>query len=73
MVAGTNMPPIAAAIGRAARLMSESAPCAISRLISRPATRKNTAISKSLIQKWSDRSIVHSPIPIRNGVCHSAS
>ncbi len=50
--AGTAMPPAAATPGRMRRGQVESWPSRNSRLISRPTSRKNTAIRRSLIQ-WS--------------------
>jgi hypothetical protein len=59
-------------MGSAARLGEESSPTRISRLISRPTTRKKTAISPSLIQ-WV-KSLVRekSPNPMVSFVCHSS-
>ena len=48
--AGTTIPPRAATSGSAAARGSRKSPCTISRLISRPTTKKNTAISRSLTQ-----------------------
>ena len=47
---GANMPPTAATSGNRARLAPASSPCTSSRFISRPMSRKNTAIKPSLIQ-----------------------
>jgi hypothetical protein len=48
--AGAIMPPRAAMNGSARRGQESSSPTRISRLISRPTSRKNSAISPSLIQ-----------------------
>ena len=48
--AGTIIPPAAANRGRASRRGLDSSPRSTSNLISRPTTRKNTAISPSLTQ-----------------------
>ena len=48
--AGTTIPPSAATPGAAARRTEFSSPSVISRRISSPTSRKNTAISPSLIQ-----------------------
>ena len=48
--AGTAMPPAAQRPGRTRRDQVESWPSTTSRLISSPTSRKNTAISASLIQ-----------------------
>ena len=46
--AGTSIPPMAAATGRAAVCRSRRSPTTISRLISRPTTKKKSAMSPSL-------------------------
>ena len=51
-IAGRIAPPMAAAIGSVARRTDASSPTRTSRLISRPTTRKKTAMRPSLIQ-WS--------------------
>src|SRR5690349_6590982 len=50
IAAGTAMPPSAATIGSVAFFTDESSPARISRLISSPTTKKNNAITPSLIQ-----------------------
>jgi len=50
MMAITNMPPAAAMPGRMRRGQVDNCPSRTSRLISRPTSRKNTAIRASLIQ-----------------------
>jgi hypothetical protein len=52
--AGTARPPMAAAIGKAARRTDASSPINSSRLISSPTSRKNTTISPSFTQCPSD-------------------
>ena len=49
--AGTTMPPIAAAKGRAICAAVDSSPCITSRFTSRPTNKKKTAISPSSIHK----------------------
>jgi hypothetical protein len=48
--AGSTTPPIAAIAGSAAALRSRSSPVTSSRLISRPTTKKNSAMRPSLTQ-----------------------
>ncbi len=55
------MPPSAAATGTTAFFTVESWPATSSRLISRPTTKKNTTIRRSLIQCWTDRAKVAEP------------
>ncbi len=55
------MPPTAATTGTAAFLTVDSCPATSSRLISSPTTKKNTTISRSLIQCWTDSANVASP------------
>ena len=50
IIAGINIPPIAAIIGNDALLKLESSPSKSSRLISKPTKRKKIAINPSLIQ-----------------------
>ena len=50
MIAGTAMPPIAAAIGMAALRGEASSPTSSSRLISSPTTKKKITIRPSLTQ-----------------------
>ena len=61
------MPPTAAT-GNAALLNEDSSPTTSSRLISRPTTKKNTAISPSLIQWWRDNRKDASPHDTPTGV-----
>ncbi len=53
ITAGAIIPPNAAMTGSAACFGSRSSPCVTSRLISRPATKKNSTIARSLIQSRS--------------------
>ena len=71
--AGTSAPPNAATTGRVARRTESSSPTSTSRLISRPMTRKNTAIRASLIHHC--RSRLRSNPATRNSssVCHRSS
>src|SRR5471032_2119405 len=55
------MPPIAPAIGRATWAGRDSSPSITSRLISKPTSRKNTAISPSLIH--SSRGLLRPAVP----------
>src|SRR5512140_598055 len=76
MTAGTAAPPHAAATGRIAAPLPESSPVRNSRLISRPTTRKNTAMSPSLIAWATVVSTRQAPSPKRSGrwvVCAYAS
>ena len=50
MSAGTIIPPNAAKMGRAARLTERSSPTMTARFISRPTTKKKTAIRPSSTQ-----------------------
>ena len=64
MAAGTSMPPTAASAGTPALRRPRSSPVVSSRLISRPTTKKNSAMSPSLIQ-WRRLSVTAtSPIPM---------
>ena len=60
--AGKIIPPAAANIGKDACLKEDSSPTIISRLISRPTTKKNIAIRASLTQWSSDISSLKDPI-----------
>ncbi|MPM75667.1 hypothetical protein SDC9_122661 [bioreactor metagenome] len=60
--AGSTMPPKAAIIGSAAFLRDESSPTTISLLISRPTTKKKTAMRASLTQWRRVISILKLPI-----------
>ena len=71
--AGTTAPPTAAATGSAAPRTEDSSPTSTSRLISRPTTKKNTAISPSLIQWVRSLETESSPTPTVSLVCHSAA
>ena len=54
------MPPAAATSGSMARRQVDSSPRVSSRLISRPATTKNSVISASLVKWWTDQEM---PLP----------
>ena len=58
----TSIPPMAANTGRAACFIEDSSPTIISRLISRPTTKKNMAISPSFTQCSRDMLNEKSPI-----------
>ena len=59
--------------GSVAFRKSFNSPSTISRLISRPTTKKNTVISPSLTQWSNDSSISHAPMPTRRCVCQNAA
>src|SRR5215470_16216191 len=63
------MPPMAAATGRIARRGDDRCPASSSRLISSPTTKKNTTMSASLIQCWSESARTREPIPIEIRAC----
>ena len=71
--AGSTAPPIAAAMGRVARRSVASSPTRISRLISRPTTRKNTAIRPSLTQWRSDSDRCRPPRSMASSVPHRSA
>ena len=64
------MPPSAAKIGSAACRTEASSPTRISRLISSPTTKKNTAIRPSLIQWCSDSVSAKPGTPMVSFVSH---
>jgi len=66
------MPPRAPAAGSASVGRLDSWPSATSRLISRPTSRKNTAIRPSLIQSSSGLASASAPIRTSTGVSHRA-
>ena len=70
--AGTTMPPMAAIIGRLALRMLESLPARISRLISRPTTKKKIAINPSLIHRIRGLLSFASLKPTETGMFQSA-
>ena len=67
--AGASMPPSAPSTGRAALRGSRSSPCTISRLISRPTTKKKIVINPSLIQNSSGSCRANWPMPTVVGKC----
>ena len=73
MSAGRIMPPSAATIGSAAARGSRSSPVTISRLISRPATKKNSAIRPSLTASCRVSSRWNEPTSNANGVDQNVS
>ena len=73
IAAGTIMPPSAPTIGSAACFGSRSSPCVTSRLISRPATKKNSTMPRSLIHSPSVSRSACSPTPTTASVAHRST
>jgi hypothetical protein len=67
------MPPSAASTGRAALRALRSSPTTSSRLISSPTTKKNSAISPSLIQCRRSNASVHRPTSNASSVSQMAA
>ena len=72
ILAGTIMPPKAAAIGTNACLGDDSSPIRISRFISKPTKKKNKAINPSLIHNRMGFERMKAPRPTVNFICQSA-
>jgi hypothetical protein len=71
--AGTSIPPTAAMAGSAALRGSRSSPSTSSRLISRPATKKNRVISPSFTQSRRSRSSSRPANETARWVCHRSA
>ena len=71
MSAGRTIPPTAAIAGSAATRRSRKSPVTSSRLISRPTTRKNRAISASLTKCCRSSWIPMDPIRISTELCQN--
>ena len=69
---GASTPPSAPRIGRMAWRMLVSSPAVISYLISRPTSKKNTAMKMSLMMCASDISPWKAPMPMETSVCQNS-